>query len=37
VVGDTVLLQNRSSIYNAIDNVLLARKNSTILGPRPAP
>jgi uncharacterized protein YjiK len=32
VIGDTVLLLNRSSIFNAIDNVLLARKNSTIRG-----
>jgi hypothetical protein len=32
VVGDTVLLLNRSSIYNLVDNVMLARRNSTILG-----
>ena len=37
VIGDTVLLMNRSSIYNAIDNVLLARKNSTILGTATSP
>ena len=37
VVGDTVLLQNRSSIYDVIDNFLLARRNSTILGTRSAP
>ena len=37
VVGDTVLLQSRSSIYNVIDNFLLARRNSTILGTKTGP
>jgi hypothetical protein len=37
VVGDTVLLQNRSSIYDVIDDFLLARRNSTILGTKSTP
>ena len=32
VVGDTVLLMNRAAVQNVVDNFLLARKNSTILG-----
>ena len=37
VVGDTVLLQNGSSIYDLIDNVLLARRSSTIRGTETSP
>ena len=32
VVGDTVLLLNRSTVQNVVDNFLLARKNSTVQG-----
>jgi hypothetical protein len=37
VVGDTVLLQIRSSIYNLVDNFLLARRTSTVLGTETRP
>ncbi len=32
VVGDTVLLLKGSSVYDVIDNFLIARKNSAVLG-----
>ena len=32
VVGDAVLLQSRSSVYDLVDNFLLAKRNSTVLG-----
>ncbi len=37
VVGDTVLLLNRSSIHNVVDNFLLARKRSVVLGTTTSP
>jgi hypothetical protein len=37
VVGDTVLLEPKSSIYDVVDNFLLARTNSTILGANTSP
>jgi hypothetical protein len=37
VVGDTVRLDNKSSVYNVLDNFLLNKKGSAVLGTRTTP